>query len=103
MLGKKKLGNFSIICNFFCKCLHFKLFCKVGFGFLIYLTYIWFFFPILKLHFYIELKMVKSFENQNVINENTCEAFMNDVMEEYEINPNLQTKISQNLQNEKKK
>jgi len=49
-----------------------------------------------------ELKMVKSFENQNVINENTCEAFMNDVMEEYEINPNLQTKISQNLQNEKK-
>ncbi len=46
--------------------------------------------------------MVKSFENENMIRENTCEAFMNDVMEEYEINLNLQTKISQNLQSEKK-
>ncbi len=29
--------------------------------------------------------MVQSFENENMISENTCEMFMNDVMEEYEI------------------
>jgi len=32
-----------------------------------------------------EMKMVQSFENENMISENTCEMFMNDVMEEYEI------------------
>jgi len=32
-----------------------------------------------------ELKMVQSFENENMISENTCEMFMNAVMEEYEI------------------
>ncbi len=46
--------------------------------------------------------MVQSFENENMTSENTCEAFMNDVMEEHEINPSLQTESSQNLQNEKK-
>jgi hypothetical protein len=39
-----------------------------------------------------------------MISENACEVFMNDVMEEeYEINVGLQTKSSQNLENEKKK
>jgi hypothetical protein len=34
--------------------------------------------------------MVSSFENENMISENTCEVFMNDVMEEkYEIKPSL--------------
>jgi len=38
-----------------------------------------------------------------MISKNTCEVFMNDIMEEeYEINPNLQTKSNQNLQHEKK-
>jgi hypothetical protein len=41
--------------------------------------------------------MTESFENENMISENTCQVFMNDVMEEKslqgcEINPNLQTK-----------
>jgi hypothetical protein len=41
--------------------------------------------------------------NENMINENTCEVFMNDVMEEeYEINPNLQIESNQNPKNEKK-
>jgi len=31
-----------------------------------------------------------------MINKNTCEVFMNDIMEEeYEINPNAQTKVAQ--------
>jgi hypothetical protein len=39
--------------------------------------------------------MAQSFENENMINENTCEVFMNDVMEKKclqtsEINPSLQ-------------
>jgi hypothetical protein len=43
--------------------------------------------------------MVQSFENEKIINENTCEVFMNDVMEEkYEINFSLQIEISQNLE-----
>jgi hypothetical protein len=47
--------------------------------------------------------MVQSFKNENMISENACEVFMNDVMEEeYEINRNLQTESSQNLGNEKK-
>ncbi len=38
-----------------------------------------------------------------MISENTCEVFMNDVMEEkYEINLSLQTKSNQNLKNKKK-
>jgi hypothetical protein len=37
-----------------------------------------------------------------MISENTCEAFMNDEMEEYEINPSFQTKSSQKLQSEEK-
>jgi len=38
-----------------------------------------------------------------MISKNTCEVFMNDIMEEgYEINPSLQTKSSQNLEHEKK-
>jgi hypothetical protein len=51
--------------------------CNVGFGLLIYHTFIWFFFSISNLR----LKMVQSFENGKIINENTCEMFMNDVME----------------------
>ncbi len=44
--------------------------------------------------------MSQSFENENMISENTCEVFMNDVMEEkYEINLSLQTKSKQNLKN----
>ncbi len=36
--------------------------------------------------------MTQFSENENMINENTCEVFMNDVMEEQcQINPNLQT------------
>jgi hypothetical protein len=43
--------------------------------------------------------MAQSFEIENVISENTCEAFMNDVMEEKclrecEINLGLQTQKS---------
>jgi hypothetical protein len=49
-----------------------------------------------------ELKVVQSFENENMISENTCEAFMNDVMEKYEIKPSLHIESSQNLQNEEK-
>jgi hypothetical protein len=38
-----------------------------------------------------------------MISKNTCEVFMNDIMEEeYEINFILQTNNSQNLQHEKK-
>jgi hypothetical protein len=46
--------------------------------------------------------MVQSFENEILINKNTCEVFMNhDVMEiEYEINLSFQTKRSQNLESE---
>jgi hypothetical protein len=45
--------------------------------------------------------MNKSFENENMISENTCQVFMNDVMEEKslqgcEVNPNLQTENKQN-------
>jgi hypothetical protein len=47
--------------------------------------------------------MAQSSENENMRNENTCEVFMNDVMEEeYEINPNLQIKNNQNPENERK-
>ncbi len=46
--------------------------CNVGFGLLFYHTFIWFFFSISNL----KLKMVQFSEN-----ENTCEVFMNDVME----------------------
>jgi hypothetical protein len=38
-----------------------------------------------------------------MISKNTYEVFMNDIMEEeYEINPSLQTKSSQNPKHEKK-
>jgi hypothetical protein len=38
-----------------------------------------------------------------MISKNTCEVFMNDIMEEeYEINLNLQTKSNPNLELEKK-
>jgi hypothetical protein len=41
--------------------------------------------------------VVQFFENENMISENTCEVFMNNVIEEeYEINPSLQTKNNQN-------
>jgi hypothetical protein len=41
--------------------------------------------------------MVQFFENENMISENTCEVFMNDVIEEeYEINLDFQTKRNQN-------
>jgi hypothetical protein len=50
--------------------------------------------------------MTKSFENENMISENTFQVFMMDVMEEKslqcEINPNLQTKNKQNLRSRKK-
>jgi len=46
--------------------------------------------------------MAQSFINENMINENTCELFMNDVMyKEYEINPNLQIESNQKLKYEK--
>jgi RNA-splicing ligase RtcB len=46
--------------------------------------------------------MVQSFENENMISENTREVFMNDGMEkEYEINPNLQIESNHNPKNEK--
>ncbi len=45
--------------------------------------------------------MDQFFENENLINENTCEVFMNDVVEEKcEINFNLETKSNQNLESE---
>jgi hypothetical protein len=48
--------------------------------------------------------MVQSFENENMISENMCEVFMNDVIEEeYEINPGLQTKRNQNPKMKKTK
>jgi hypothetical protein len=41
--------------------------------------------------------MVQFFENENMMNENTCEIFIHNVMEEkYEINPSLQIESSQN-------
>jgi hypothetical protein len=46
--------------------------------------------------------MVQSSKNENMISENACEVFMNDVMEEeYEINLGLQ--IESNLEMKKKK
>jgi hypothetical protein len=55
-------------------------------------------------HHYILLwkfKLAQFFENENMISENTCEMFMNDVMEEkclqeYEIIPHIQIENSQN-------
>jgi hypothetical protein len=49
--------------------------------------------------------MAQSFANKNMISKNSCEVFMNDVMEEKcllecEINPS-QTKGNQNLKSEK--
>jgi hypothetical protein len=49
-----------------------------------------------------ELKVVQSFENENMISENTCEAIVNDVMEKYETNPSLHIESSQILQSEEK-
>jgi hypothetical protein len=47
--------------------------------------------------------VAQSFENENMISENTCEVFMNDVIEEeYEINPRLQTINNQNPKMKKK-
>ncbi len=47
--------------------------------------------------------MAQSFENKNLMSENTCEVFMNDVVKEKcEINLRLRTKSNQNLENEKK-
>jgi hypothetical protein len=45
--------------------------------------------------------LAQFFENENMISENTCEMFMNDVMEEkclqeYEIIPNIQIESNQN-------
>jgi hypothetical protein len=45
--------------------------------------------------------LAQFFENENKISENTCEMFMNDVMEEkclqeYEIIPNIQIESNQN-------
>ncbi len=50
--------------------------------------------------------MAQSFEIENVISENSCEAFMNDVMEEEclqecEINLGLQTKINKKSKSQK--
>jgi hypothetical protein len=49
--------------------------------------------------------MAQSSKNENMMNENTTKLCMNDVMEEKclqecEINPNFQTKSSQNPKNE---
>ncbi len=77
--------------------------CKVGFGLLVYHTYVWFFSSSQSYIFFWNLKMAQFSINENMINENTCEVFMNDVMEEeYEINPNLQIESNQNPKNEKK-
>jgi len=51
--------------------------------------------------------MTKSFENENMISKNTCQVFMNDVMEEKslqgcEINPNLQIENKQNPRSQEK-
>ncbi len=47
--------------------------------------------------------MVQSFENENLISENTCEVFMNDGMEKKNVlNPNLQIEGNYNFKNEKK-
>ncbi len=62
-----------------------------------------FFFSILELHFVVKIENGLVFENENLISENTCEVFMNDVVKEKcEINFSLQTKSNQNLENEKK-
>jgi hypothetical protein len=75
MLVKKIEENFeSFVILFVNACI---LGCNVGFGLLIYHTFIWFFFSISNL----KLKMVQFSENEKIINENTCEVFMNDVME----------------------
>jgi len=63
----------------------------------IYHTSIWFFSPFQNCIFVWKLKMVQSFEKENMISENAFEVFRNDVMEEEclqecEINFSLQTK-----------
>ncbi len=71
--------------------LAFEVLCMVGF------------FPSLTYILLWKLQMVQSFENENMISENTCEVFMNDGMEkEYEINLNLQIESNHNPKNEKK-
>jgi hypothetical protein len=65
------------------------------------------FFNILELHSLVKIENDPSYKNENMIIENTCEMFMNDVMEEEcvqecEINVSLQTKSSQNLKTKKK-
>jgi len=75
MLVKKIEENFeSFVIIFINACI---LGCNVAFGLFIYHTFIWFFFSISNL----KLKMVQFSENEKIINENTCEVFMNDVME----------------------
>ncbi len=66
--------------------------CRVS----IYHTSIWFFSPFQNYIFLWKLKMVQSFKNENIISENACEFFRNDVMEEEclqecEINSSLYT------------
>jgi len=74
MLVKKIEDNFeSFIILFVNACI---LGCNVGFGLLIYHTFIWFFFSISNLR----LKFFQSSKNEKIINENTCEVFMNNVM-----------------------
>ncbi len=65
-----------------------------------------FFLPSQQNILFLKMKMTQSFVSENVISENTCEAFMNDVMEEEclqecEINLGLQTKIIKNSKSKK--
>jgi hypothetical protein len=65
-----------------------------SFGVSIYHTSIWFFSPFQSCIFLWKLKMVQSLKNENMISENACEVFRNDVMEEeclqeFEINSSI--------------
>jgi hypothetical protein len=55
--------------------------CRVGFGISIYHTSIWFFSQFQSYIFLWKLKMVQSSKNDDMISENACEVFKNDVME----------------------
>ncbi len=79
--------------------------CKVSFGVLVYHTLLLLLFSSHNCIFLWKVKMAQSFANKNMISKNSCEVFMNDVMEEKcllecEINPS-QTKGNQNLKSEK--
>jgi hypothetical protein len=94
--SNKHWGNFWIICNSFCKCLHFRLFCKVGFWFF-GLSYIF-------LVFLFHLKVAFACEDYKWFNLLKWKYMWNvhEWKKEYEISPNLQTKSNQNPKSEEK-